>query len=94
MKMESPPEGRRGYIAQLLAWCDESLQTHPSDVEKLLKISAALWDMGRRAEALEYARKILTLHPGHAEAREAIQRYTAEWGGAACVVRLDREERS
>ena len=98
MNVEARPEvqreSRREHIAKLLAWCDERLRTHPADVDSLLKISGALWDMGRRAEALEYSRNILTHHPGHAGVREAIQRYTTEMGGAARAVRDNPEARS
>ncbi|MBI4375119.1 MAG: hypothetical protein HY549_01590 [Elusimicrobia bacterium] len=93
-QMEVQRENRREHLAQLLAWCDDRLRTHPADVESLLKISGALWDMGQRVAALEYSRKILTHHPGHAEVREAIQRYTEELGGAGRAIRSSPEERS
>lgn len=86
-------ETRREHIAKLLAWCDERLRTHPADVASLLEISAAMWDMGQRVEALEFSRKILTHHPGHPGVREVIQRYTSELGGASRVVRFGSEER-
>jgi hypothetical protein len=96
MNIESRPEtqreSRRERVARLLAWCEERLRTHPEDVESLLKISEALWDMGQRPQALDFSREILALHPGHAEVREVIQRYTAELGGAARPWRS--EERS
>jgi len=96
MNPESPPafqrESRREHLARLLAWCDERLRTHPGDVESLLKITEALWDMGRRAAALEYSKKILTQHPGHAKVREIVQRFAADLPGVGRGGRY--EERS
>ncbi len=82
-QLEVPGESRRKRIAKLLVCCDERLQTHPDDMASLMEISEAMWDMGRRVEALEFSRKVLARHPGHAGMREVIQRYMSKLGGAS-----------
>lgn len=88
----SQRESRRERLMRLLSLCEERLGTHPADLDGLLEISAALWDMGCRPEALEYSRKILTRHPGHPKVREVIQRYVNEMSGTGRTDRGRREE--
>lgn len=95
MSAEQPSierESRKEHVARLLAWCDERFRTHPEDVVSLLEITEALWDMGQRVEALDYSRRILNQHPGHAKAREMIQRFAAELPGGGRAKRGGHEE--